>query len=85
MRNERPFRQEAYRRQIVVCNSVTDALEHWRIRTEPRIKKIAGSILLLSYLQSGLGNRDTMALAFSTSEQCGRFVDELARVAIEGR
>nr|WP_321456116.1 hypothetical protein [uncultured Cohaesibacter sp.] len=85
MRAERPFRQEAGRRELVICNSVTDAIEWWSVRTEPKITRFAGSILLVSYLQSGLGNRETVGFAFSSTADCTRFIDTLAMRAVEGR
>lgn len=85
MKNERPFRQEAYKRELVVCDGISDAFERWGSCLAPRIVKTCGPILTLSYQQSGLGNREVLALAFSSSGMCSRFVDALARFAIEGR
>nr|WP_319513821.1 hypothetical protein [uncultured Cohaesibacter sp.] len=85
MRNERPFRQEARKREIVICKSVPDGLDRWRNCPDAKFKRQAGSILLFSYVQSGLGNRETVGLAFPSSGECGRFIDTLAMMSIEGR
>ena len=85
MRVERPFFQERCKREVVICPRLSDALDRWRICHDPKIKEHSGSILLFSYVQSGLGNRETMGLAFNSAGDCEGFIDMIAMMAIEGR
>lgn len=85
MRNDRTFRQEVRKRELVICKSVSDGLDQWRNCPDAKLKRQAGSILLFSYVQSGLGNRETIGLAFSSAGECGRFIDTVVQMEIEGR
>lgn len=85
MIGERPFRQETCQREFVQCNSLSEACERWLSCPYPRIEKSHRSILLMSYVQSGLGNRENLALVFPSADMCGRFVDAVAMAAVEGR
>ncbi|SFO06425.1 hypothetical protein SAMN04488056_10328 [Cohaesibacter marisflavi] len=85
MIGERPFRQETSHREYVLCKSLSDACERWLSCPEPRIEKAHRSILLMSYVQSGLGNRVLLALVFPSANMCGRFVDAVAMAVVEGR
>ena len=85
MRNDRPFRQEVRKRELVICKSVSDGLDRWRNCPDARLRRHAGSILLFSYVQSGLGNREIIGLAFSNAGECGCFIDTVAMMDVEGR
>ena len=50
-----------------------------------RIVDVIGPLVLLSHVQSGLGNRALAVLLFANEQAAGRFVDHAAQAAIEGR
>ncbi|WP_162916926.1 hypothetical protein [Cohaesibacter haloalkalitolerans] len=61
------------------------AIEHFHYLLEPKITNVSGFSVDVSYVQSGLGNREEKALRFDSRTACEAFVDQLAQRAVEGR
>nr|WP_321457210.1 hypothetical protein [uncultured Cohaesibacter sp.] len=79
---EMPFRAES---GVCFGRDVAAALAYFDRLTAPKISGVSGATVIVSRVQSGLGNRETMAMQFESRAACSAFVDQLAQRAIEGR
>nr|WP_319516567.1 hypothetical protein [uncultured Cohaesibacter sp.] len=61
------------------------AVTHFELLLNARVQKVLPFHVLISYEQSGLGNRKRKVFEFETPEACTSFVDQIAQRAVESR